>query len=379
MKIALLITDNREPFRQYNKTMPWFGTAPEALLQGFENLPEVEVHVLSCTQKKMRSPERLAENIFFHSLTVPKIGWMRTGYLGCVRAVRRKLKEIKPDIVHGQGTERDCALSAVFSGYPNVLTIHGNMRLVARVKKARPFSFYWLAARLEALTIPRTDGIVCISRYTQETVRPLTAKTWLVPNAVDGSFFELELRPMEPPRILCVGNVDQRKNQNALIKALDALRPENKFDLIFLGRIDPSHAYGKEFLGLVEARPWCRYKGFADRDDFKRLLATASGLTLPSLEDNCPMVVLEAMAAGIPVVAARVGGVPDLVRHEETGLLFDPLDSPAIASATEKLLTAPAQERAVRAREEAWARFHPETIARQHVEIYDEVLSSKGK
>jgi len=375
MKIALLITDNREPFRQYNKTAPWFGTAPEALLQGFTSLPEVEVHVMSCTQKKMRSPEQLAENIFFHSLPVLKIGWMRTGYLGCVRAVRRKLREIKPDIVHGQGTERDCALSAVFSGYPNVLTIHGNMRLVARVNKARPLSFYWLAARLEAFTLPRTDGIVCISRYTQEAVRALTAKTWQIPNAVDGSFFELEKRPMAPPRILCVGNVDRRKNQNALIRALDTLEPENKFDLIFLGRVDPSHAYGKEFLGLVETRPWCRYKGFADREDFKKLLATASGLTLPSLEDNCPMVILEAMAAGIPVAAARVGGVPDLVRHEETGLLFDPFDSHAMAAATDELLTAASQERAARAQEEAWTRFHPEKIARRHVEIYREILS----
>ena len=106
MKVALLTTDNREHYRNYSETIPYFGSAPEALMQGFAQLPELEVHVISCTQKQMKSPEKLAKNIFFHSLYVPKIGWMRTLYQGCIRATRKKLKEIQPNIVHGQGTEK---------------------------------------------------------------------------------------------------------------------------------------------------------------------------------------------------------------------------------------------------------------------------------
>ena len=96
------------------------------------------------TWARMVSPEKLAPNIFFHSLYVPKLGWLRTAYQGCIRAVRKKLRELRPNIVHGQGTERDCAISAVFSGFPNVLTIHGNLRLIAKVTQARRFSFPWL-------------------------------------------------------------------------------------------------------------------------------------------------------------------------------------------------------------------------------------------
>src|SRR5581483_8417309 len=97
----------------------------EALLQGFVGMPDVNVHVISCVQRPLRAPEKLAENIWFHCLLVPKFGWMRTFYQGCIRATRAKLRELRPDIVHGQGTERDCSLAAVFSGFPNVLTIHG--------------------------------------------------------------------------------------------------------------------------------------------------------------------------------------------------------------------------------------------------------------
>ena len=136
MKIALLTTDNRQPFKQYDKAEPFFGTAPEALLQGLATLPEVEVHVVSCIRQPVRAPEKIAPNIFFHSLVVPKIGWMRTLYQGCIRATRKKLREIQPDIVHGQGTELDCGISAVFSGFPNVRLCDRPILMSARLKKA---------------------------------------------------------------------------------------------------------------------------------------------------------------------------------------------------------------------------------------------------
>ena len=143
MRIVQLTTDNREALRQYQKAEPWFGAAPEALLQGFAMLPGIEVHVVSCAQRPMHAPEKLAKNIWFHSLLVKKTGWLRTGYQGCIRAVRRKVKELRPDVVHGQGTERDCALCAVFSSFPNVVTIHGNMVQIYRLYH-RTFGSYYL-------------------------------------------------------------------------------------------------------------------------------------------------------------------------------------------------------------------------------------------
>jgi len=138
LKVALLVTDEREPFKKYDMTEPYFLPAPESLLQGFVNLPGLELHIVSCIQERPRSsPAKLAENIWFHTVHVPKLGWMRTLYQGCVRGVRRKLKEIRPDIVHAQGTERECAISAVLSGFPNVLTLHGVMRAQAQLWKSK--------------------------------------------------------------------------------------------------------------------------------------------------------------------------------------------------------------------------------------------------
>jgi glycosyltransferase involved in cell wall biosynthesis len=378
MKIAILTTDNREHYKQYTRPAPYFGTAPEALLAGFAQLKDVEVHVVSCTRKPMASPEKLAPNIYFHSMLVPKIGWLGSLYMGCIRAIRRKLREIQPDIVHGQGTERDCAISAVFSGFPNVLTIHGNMRLIAEVNRVKRFSYFWLAAQLERLTIPRSQGVVCITHYTETAVADLAQRTWVVPNSVDASFFEVNAQPSQgkPARILCVGHVCLRKNQNAFIRALDVLAPAGKFEVLFLGQTIAGQAYDDEFLRLVGERPWCVYGGVADRTQLKQHLREATALALPSLEDNCPMVVLEAMAAGVPVIAAKVGGLPDLIEEGKTGLFCNPLDPRSISSALETFLrdNSRAHELAKRAKQAAMARFRPEIIAQRHVEIYREVL-----
>ena len=379
MKVAILTTDNREDSGNYDAPAPYFGTAPEALLQGLAELPEVEVHVVSCARAHMRSPATLARNIFFHSLYVPRSGWMRTGYQGCIRAVRRKLREIGPEIVHGQGTERDCALSAVFGGFRSVLTIHGNMRAIARISGAKPFSFLWLAARLEAFALPRAQGVLCSTRHTQQAVSVLAKRTWLVPNAVDAAFFEIDAQPPPgmPPRILCVGNVYGLKNQNALIRALTPLAEKERFEAVFLGKAREDDLYATEFFGLIRARPWCTYAGFATRDEVKVRLREATLLALPSLEENCPMAVLEAMAAGVPVTAARVGGVPDLIYGGKTGFLFEPLDEGSIRTTLQRVLTNPVEAREVarEAKRVARERFHPSLIARRHVELYREVLA----
>ncbi len=378
MRLAIVTTDVREHKRDYGNPVATFGTAPAALLEGLALLPEVEVHVLSCARRPMRSQKKLADNTWFHSLHVPRIGWMRTAYQGCIRAVRRKLRELRPDIVHGEGTELDCAIDAVLSGFPNVITLHGNMRLLAPLARAKPFSFLWLAARLEAFTIPRAQGVVCITQYTQAAVSGLARQSWVVPNAVEGGLFDITPVPVPgtAPRVLCAGVICKRKNQNDFIRALDPLAGRMRFEVVFLGEGPAADPYKAEFESLVRTRPWCTHAGFANRDQFRAHLGTASLLVLPSIEDNCPMVVLEAMAAGVPVIASRVGGVPDLVEDGQTGLFCDPMAPSTIAVAVEKVLAdrSVATELAERAKARARARFHPAVIAQAHLGIYREIL-----
>ncbi len=380
MKIAFLTTDNRETHRCYQLPEPYFHPAHEALLVGFQSFPELEVHVVSCVQQPVQSPEKLASNIWFHALHVPKYGWLRTGYQGCVRAVRQKLRELQPDLVHGQGTERDCAISSVLGGFPNVLTVHGNMRIIAKVMKAPPWSFHGITAMLESFTLPRTDGVVCISRYTQQAVRKLARKTWLIPNAVHPAFFTTQNKPVNPPLLLCVGYISPRKNQLFILGSLEELAREIPFRVVFAGAADRSDPYGASFLQRIESIPWAEHHGVVDRTGLIQLLQKARALVLPSTEDNCPMVILEAAAAGVPALGAAVGGIPELIQTGRTGFLFALNDAAAFKNLVREVLLKEkmVQEVAARAQAEAKERFSPRVIAEQHIGVYEDLLAGKA-
>ncbi|MGZ5546015.1 MAG: glycosyltransferase, partial [Limisphaerales bacterium] len=266
MRVGFLAVDAREFHKDYDTPQPYFGTAPHALLQGLAQVPEVEVHVVSCIKRPVAETPKLAPNIFYHSLLTPG-QWTRTLYARCVMATRRKLWQLKPDIVHGQGAERDCALAAVYSGFPNIITIHGNMREIARVTRASAFSFARIQSIFESWAIRRTIGVVALTNYARAQVEGRTPRTWVVPNAVNESYFALKRDRNPTADIVCVANIGIRKNQNFLIRALDPIAEKMGIRLIFLGLTDESDPYVKEFLSLVKARSWCVYAGFKRGDE----------------------------------------------------------------------------------------------------------------
>jgi glycosyltransferase involved in cell wall biosynthesis len=379
MKIAILTTDNREPFREYHQPQPWFGTAPEALLQGFAELPEAEVHVISCTQKPMiSSPEKLAGNIFFHSLHAPKIGWMRTLYQGCVRATRRKLRELQPDIVHGQGTERECALGAVFSGFPNVLTIHGNMAELARLFKARVGGYGWLAGKLENFALRRTAGVFCNSAYTEGLVHPRTEKTWRVPNALRAEFFGPQRQPPAARcQLLNIGVISPRKRQLELLAMVEQLRSTGmEFHFRFIGQAPANNDYTRAFLEKI--RP-LQVAGVASHvapmgtgeliSEFDRCHAVVHFPT----EEAFGLVAAESLARGCKFFGSRAGGIVDITVGVAGTELYEVNDWAGLVSGITSWMRGGfgRSKDSVRQMQD---RYSPLVIARRHLEIYREVL-----
>jgi glycosyltransferase involved in cell wall biosynthesis len=116
------------------------------------------------------------------------------------------------------------------------------------------------------------------------------------------------------------------------------------------------------------------------RRDVPALLAAADVFVLPSLYEGLPVSVLEAMAAGRPVVATAIGGTDEAVRDEVTGLLVPPHDPAALAAAIGRLRADPALARRLAAagRDRVEREFSSEATALRVMEIYDEVLAGPG-
>jgi glycosyltransferase involved in cell wall biosynthesis len=98
---------------------------------------------------------------------------------------------------------------------------------------------------------------------------------------------------------------------------------------------------------------------------------------VPSFQENAPLNIAEAMAAGVPVVAARVGGIPGMVHDGQTGLLVDPHDTSGIAGAVSKIISNPklAKDMGRQAKKSAAERFRASAVCEKTLQAYREVLS----
>jgi glycosyltransferase involved in cell wall biosynthesis len=380
VKVAFLTTDNREHFKDYSAPNPYFGTAPEGVLEGMKTIPGLEVHVVSCAMQRVPAPMQLAPNIFFHSLHVPKIGWLRTGYQGCVRAVRRLLKEIQPDLVHGQGTERDCALNAVLSGFPNVVTIHGNMDHLCRLLQARLASYWWIAARMEDFTLKRTGGVFCKYSHTERLVGDRAKRKWRVPNPVRREFFTpVPTCTAIPgrPRLVNVGVVSPYKRQLEVLNAARELRREGfDFELVFVGQAHEKNPYSREFLEQIrQLQP----EGFVSHipqksgAELRQLFDESSALIHFAMEESFGLVVAEALARNLKVITPRVGGVVDIAKGVPGAELLERDDWQTLRSRISSWILEGCP-RPTGAAEIMRSRYSPEVVSARHVEIYREVL-----
>ncbi len=130
---------------------------------------------------------------------------------------------------------------------------------------------------------------------------------------------------------------DPRKGLKYLFEALRQLSPSLDFKCVVLGHGDVE-AY-REYLDDERLRDRLEFPGFVDLDVKRKLMAAADLFVLPSTLEGCPISLLEAMAAGRPVVASRVGGIPELVSSAKHGTLVPAKDPAALAGAIQDLAT----------------------------------------
>lgn len=378
LRVGMCTTDNRDHWRKYHLPEPVFGPAIAAVLEGLSAFPrDVEVHVISITQKPLSAPPQLATNIFYHSLVVSKLGWLRTGYQGCIRAVRSKVQTLNLDLVHGEGTERDCAMEAVFSGRPNLLTLHGNMRGVARAIRARPFSYYWFQSWLEVWALRHTRLVFCNSSYTENWVRPLNHNVRRLPNAVRKSFF-LDYHPPrtaagEGLRFLVIGLISPYKQPLEVLRMLLQwrMRGAPAFSCLWVGSFSGDKNYIKRFsqeMASAEAAGWARYQPAMNEEELREAMDGSDVLLHIPKEESFGLVVAEAMLRGMHIVAGRTGGIADF-QEIYPGIQ---LVSPNTPEDWMRALSGLGRNRPRRIPRKSWdaARFHPEEIARHHLDAY---------
>jgi len=188
---------------------------------------------------------------------------------------------------------------------------------------------------LENLTCRLSRLTLCNSRSVYQHVLRCShvpaSHLRVIPNGVDYDSFaganQLQLKDLwlNPGRqtFIFVGRLDPVKSLDTLLFALSKLSPDQKWQLLIVGD-GPERPRLEDLADKLSIRERVIFLGF--RRDIERLLKTADIYVQPSLWEGCSMSVLEAMAAGLPIIASRTVGLVDLVEDGKTGLLAGPSD-----------------------------------------------------
>lgn len=184
----------------------------------------------------------------------------------------------------------------------------------------------WTMGRAQVLAVP--------SGFLEQVFAAHRMPATIVPNVVDLARFKpADSLPEGPPHLVVARNLERLYDNATAVRAFAQLRaryPDARLTIAGTGPEELALRKLAADLGLADA---IGFAGRLDRDAMAALYRRASVVVNPSLADNMPNSVLEAMASGVPVVSTNVGGVPFLVRHEETALLVAPGDEQSMAAA----------------------------------------------
>ena len=321
-----------EPLRALPKRHP--ATWQMVLLSEFEKNPELRVHVVLLRRRIRRDFSFERNGTVFHVLKAP--AWLRLASLFWVDTllIRRLCRRLKPDLIHAWGTEKGAATIAPRLGYPYLLTIQG---LFAWYKEAGPLpAYYRFIELLERGSLPRAPLVTTESSFAMEFLRKRYPhlEIFQAEHAPNWAFLNVRRKPQtDPVQFIAIGTPSYRKGTDLLFKALDKLSPELRFKLTTI--CGPDTSYIDSLRPLVPEALWHRVEFKHDLlpDEVACALETPTMLLLPTRADVSPNAVKEAVVAGVPVVVANTGGIPDYVQPSQNGLLFPPGDLDAFVQA----------------------------------------------
>lgn len=301
--------------------------------------------------------------------------------LGYIKALRQLVIGESVDLIHAHllGSNVYGALLALICRKPMIATFHGAVDVAAgeRFLKAKFSIIGWGAS-----------AIVCVSKRLQEELAERSAlparKIHLIYNGVDPDLFckapasglkeELGIQ-QDATVVISIGNIRPAKGYEHLVDAAIemAKRDPNTYFVVVGHQRAALFDKLQEQMALAPVQPRIHWLGF--RQDVADILRQADIFLLPSTSEGFSISTVEAMMAGVPIIATRSGGPEEILSDGETGLLIPIKDPGAIVSAIERLKEPALRQRVTeKARENAQERFSLASMLQAYQRLYQQFI-----
>ncbi|GIH64217.1 glycosyltransferase [Microbispora siamensis] len=337
----------------------------------------VEVHVFVMSRGGPHAEDLRAAGIDVHCLGFSRNPKGIVPPPGNLRAFARLvglLRDLRPEVLHGYLWE--CYLlgtpAARLARVPVVVTAR---RTQGYLRPKKP----WTAA-IERVVNRMSDHIVANSAVIAQGTREVEAvpgrKVSVIYNGLPPSAFDrVEPEPVDTalPVVVCVARLSENKGQRFLVEAAALLARRGRPCTFVLAGDGPERERLER--QAAEAGVDVRFLGF--RQDTAALLARADVVALPSTAEGLSNAVMEAMAAGRPIVATAVGGTPELL--QDRGVLVPARAPRALADGIARLVDDPALAASLGASARAWAwrNLDMETVTDEHLDLYQRLLTAR--
>jgi glycosyltransferase involved in cell wall biosynthesis len=309
---------------------------------------DAQEHVQTVVTSRLagrRGVTRFGRSAVVHRTGLPLPRLRQLWALDALRVVLRSARPV--DVVHAHQGE-DLAtlplarLAARRHRCPLVVTVHCSVGHTLTGRGLRTRLLRALGGWVERSALRRADAVVVL---TDRTAAALAAdgvpagRVHTIPSGFDPALFAGTspdvFTGVGRPRIGYVGRLAPQKRTDRLVEAVGRMREPASLVVVGDG---PDR---ERVQALAAGRPRTHLTGFVEHTAVPAVLASLDVLVLPSAYEEMGSVLTEAMASGLPVVASDVGGIPEVVRHGETGLLVPPGDVDALAAALDRLAADP--------------------------------------
>jgi glycogen synthase len=272
---------------------------------------------------------------------------------------------------------------------PLVVTLHCSVRHTVTGRSLRARALRLVGGAVEDRALRRAAEVIALvpgtARLLHEDGLP-QERVHVLPSGFDPALFQLSGKAgaeadafpgLPRPRIGYVGRLAQQKRPDLLVDAFGRMR-DHAAHLVVVGD-GPLRRVVQSAVQRSPARCRITVTGFVPHTDVPGVLASLDVLVLPSVYEEMGSILVEAMASGLPVVASRVGGIPDVVEDGETGLLVPPGDVAALAAALDELVGDPRRRELLcaaarrRAEEYSWPQ-----LASRVAELYEAARAGAG-